>query len=278
MEMIDRYMSEINKYPVLSREQEVKIAMRYRETGDVQASHELVRANLRFVVKTAHEFRGYDLRLMDLVQEGNLGLVLAVKKFDPDKGYRLISYAVWWIRAYMWSYAMRSWSLVKLGTTQNQRKLFFSLRGARDRADSAAGDGQRAGSAALAKDLDVAEIEIDQMEARMTARDMSLDAKVVLGARQTHMDMLAENESGLDDKMSRFETRSLVREQVRKLEPELNEREGYIVANRLLAEQPQTLREIGDRFKISRERTRQIEDSVLRKLGAALTSCGLQAA
>src|SRR5688572_8623248 len=134
---IDRYIAEINHYPVLTRAQELKLALAYRDTHDVKAGHQLVVSNLRFVVKIAHEYRGYGLRLTDLIQEGNIGLMMAIKKFDPDKGYRVVSYAVWWIRAYMQNYVLKSWSLVKLGTTQAQRKLFFKLRAERDRADRA---------------------------------------------------------------------------------------------------------------------------------------------
>ena len=152
---IDRYVSEINRYKLLTREGEMELALRYRDASDLQAAHKLVVSNLRFVVKIAHEYRGYGFKLLDLIQEGNIGLMMAVKKFDPSKGYRLISYAVWWIRAYIQNFIIRSWSLVKLGTTQAQRKLFFKLRSERERADRAAGPGSTASTTELAQRLDV---------------------------------------------------------------------------------------------------------------------------
>jgi len=170
---IDRYVAEINKYPLLTREEEVALAERYRKDGDLEAAHQLVVSNLRFVVKIAHEYRGYSLKLLDLIQEGNIGLMMAVKKFDASKGYRLISYAVWWIRAYIQNFIMRSWSLVKLGTTQAQRKLFFKLRSERERADREAGEGETATTKALAGRLEVAETDVVDMEARLAARDFS---------------------------------------------------------------------------------------------------------
>src|SRR5262245_39119569 len=157
---IDRFVSEINRYSLLTREQEMALALRYRDGGELEAAHHLVVSNLRFVVKIAHEYRGYGFKLLDLIQEGNIGLMMAVKKFDPSKGYRLISYAVWWIRAYIQNFIIRSWSLVKLGTTQAQRKLFFKLRSERERADRAAGPGSQASTSDLAKRLDVGESDV----------------------------------------------------------------------------------------------------------------------
>jgi len=271
---IDRYVGEINKYPLLTREQEVALAEKYRKDSDLEAAHELVVSNLRFVVKIAHEYRGYSLKLLDLIQEGNIGLMMAVKKFDASKGYRLISYAVWWIRAYIQNFIMRSWSLVKLGTTQAQRKLFFKLRSERERADRAAGDGETASTSTLAGRLEVAETDVVDMEARLSARDFSLDVELQDGARQTHMDLLSIDAASQEERVAEAEERSLLRGKVYEAMEHLNEKERYIVENRLMAEEPKTLQEIGQHFQISRERARQIEGNVIRKIRTALVESG----
>ncbi len=271
---IDRYVSEINKYPLLTREQEVELAVRFRNGGDLEAAHQLVVSNLRFVVKIAHEYRGYSLKLLDLVQEGNIGLMMAVKKFDPGKGYRLISYAVWWIRAYIQNFIMRSWSLVKLGTTQAQRKLFFKLRSERERADREAGEGVSASTESLAQRLEVGENDVVDMEARLSARDFSLDVELQDGARQTHMDLLSEDGASQEERVAEAEERSLLRGKVIEAMEHLNEKERYIVENRLMADEPKTLQEIGQHFRISRERARQIEGNVIRKIRVALVESG----
>ena len=271
---IDRYVAEINKYPLLTREQEVALAERYRKDGDLEAAHQLVVSNLRFVVKIAHEYRGYSLKLLDLIQEGNIGLMMAVKKFDASKGYRLISYAVWWIRAYIQNFIMRSWSLVKLGTTQAQRKLFFKLRSERERADREAGEGETATTKALAGRLEVAETDVVDMEARLAARDFSLDVELQDGARQTHMDLLSAENASQEERVAEMEERQLLRGKVYEAMEHLNEKERYIVENRLMAEEPKTLQEIGQHFQISRERARQIEGNVIRKIRSALVESG----
>ena len=212
---LDRYVSEINAYPVLSRADEVGLAEAYRAGTNFQAAHRLIVSNLRFVVKVAHEYRGYGLKLLDLIQEGNIGLMMAVKKFEPAKGYRLISYAVWWIRAYIQNFILRSWSLVKLGTTQAQRKLFFKLRSERERADRAAGPGMSASSHELAERLQVEEREIIDMEMRLAARDFSLDAEVQDGSRLTHVDLLVGEQGGtVEDTYAEDEAKQLLRHRV----------------------------------------------------------------
>jgi len=275
---IDRYVSEINRYPLLTRAQEVALAERYRKSGDLQAAHQLVVSNLRFVVKVAHEYRGYSLRLLDLIQEGNIGLMLAVKKFDPDKGYRLISYAVWWIRAYIQNFIIRSWSLVKLGTTQAQRRLFFKLRSERERADREAGPGKTALASELAGRLKVAENDIEDMEVRLAARDFSLDAELDDGARQTHLDLVADDRVDQEDRLATAEERRALRREVNHAMKSFNEKESYIVEHRLMAEEPETLHEIGAHFHISRERARQIEGSVIKKIRTVLESSRLNLA
>jgi RNA polymerase sigma-32 factor len=274
---IDQYVSEINRYKLLTREEETELAIRYTEAGELSAAHKLVVSNLRFVVKIAHEYRGYGLKLLDLVQEGNIGLMMAVKKFDPSKGYRLISYAVWWIRAYIQNFIIRSWSLVKLGTTQAQRKLFFKLRSERDRADREAGPGEVASAGSLAKRLKVAEGEVNDMEMRLAARDFSLDAELEPGARQSHLDLLADDKGpNQEEELAKLEERRLVRGKVHEAMGSLNEKERYIVENRLMTDEPKTLQEIGQHFAISRERARQIEGNVIRKIRMHLADTGLE--
>lgn len=275
-ESVDRYVQEINRYALLTREEEVALAERYRATGDLKIAHQLVVANLRFVVKISHEYRGYGLKLLDLIQEGNIGLMMAVKKFDPRKGYRLISYAVWWIRAYIQNFVIRSWSLVKLGTTQAQRKLFFRLRSERERADRDAGPGELASTKNLAKRLKVVEADVLDMEGRMAAHDFSLDTELESGGRQTHLDMVADAQvTSQEEALGEHEERHVVRTRVRQAMTTLNEKERFIVENRLMTDEPRTLQEIGARFRISRERARQIEGNVLRKIKTAFEGAGL---
>lgn len=273
---IDRYVSDINRYKLLSREEEMELARAYRDSSDLQAAHRLVVSNLRFVVKISHEYRGYGFKLLDLVQEGNIGLMMAVKKFDPDKGYRLISYAVWWIRAYIQNFIIRSWSLVKLGTTQAQRKLFFKLRSEREKADREAGPGETADVGELAERLGVETSDIMDMEMRLGARDFSLDAEIDDGARQSHVDLLKFHGAGQESMVGDMEERQFVRSKVGEAMSNLNEKERYIVEHRLLADEPKTLHEIGQHFGISRERARQIEGNVLRKLKTVFLASGHQ--
>ena len=274
---IDQYISEINRYSVLSREEESRLARKYRDAQDLDSAHMLVVSNLRFVAQAAHEYRGYGLKLLDLIQEGNIGLMMAVKKFDPEKGYRLISYGVWWIRAYIQNFIMRSWSLVKLGTTQAQRKLFFKLRSERERANKRAGDGERASTKSLADRLAVGEKDVVDMEQRLAARDFSLDVELQEGARQTHLDLLTDElEESQEELYAEKEEREVLRTKVDEAMEAFNEKERYIVQNRLMTDEPQTLQTIGQNFGISRERARQIEGNVIRKIRVALAGSGLE--
>jgi RNA polymerase sigma-32 factor len=273
---MDRYVLEIKRYPVLTRQQEIDLAKRHILDAELDAAHQLVVSNLRFVVKISHEYSGYGLKLLDLVQEGNIGLMMAVKRFDPEKGFRLISYAVWWIRAYIQNFVMRSWSLVKLGTTQAQRKLFFKLRSERERADREADGGAPATSDQLAQRLSVDERDIIDMGVRLGSRDFSLDVELRDGARQTLMDRLAAPNADPEDAYAGHEERTILRGSVEEAMEHLNEKERYIVENRLLAEDPQSLRQVGCHFGISRERARQIEGNVTRKIRTAVVGGGLE--
>ncbi len=273
---LDRFVSEVSRYPVLDREAEQRLARQYRDDGDVDAAHKLVVSNLRFVIKIAHTYRGYGLTLLDLVQEGNIGLMHAVKKFDPDKGYRLISYAVWWIRAHIQSFVMRSWSLVKLGSGRVKRKLFFKLRSQRSEIEAANQGDVEATKDALAVRLGVSKEDISDMEARMAARDFSLDAPLAddLGAR--HLDMLEDGTPDPESLAMAEEEHRLLHEVLEAGSKDLNERESYILEHRLLADEPDTLATIGDEFGVSRERARQIEARLLKKLKAAAIDAKLE--
>jgi RNA polymerase sigma-32 factor len=265
---LDLYMAEVSRHPLLSRPQELQLARRLVDEGDVRAAHGLVVANLRFVVKIAHEYRGYGLKLLDLIQEGNIGLMMAVKKFDPDKGYRLISYAVWWIRAHIKSYIMRSWSLVRMGAGRIQRKLFFKLRSERNRAEQdGAGDGEPIDAPAMASRLGVHVDDITEMDLRLACRDYSLDAQ--LGdtpSAASHLDMLPSSEPNQEDMLGDAQEKRQVQQHVAAAMRTLNDKERYIVEQRLLRDEPQTLQQIGNTFKVSRERVRQLETRVLQKL------------
>jgi len=270
VDSLDRYVAEINRYKLLTREQEMVLALKYAKSGDLEAAHELVTSNLRFVVKIAHEYKGYGLRLLDLIQEGNIGLMMAVKKFEPDRGYRLISYAVWWIRAYMQNFILRSWSLVKLGTTQAQRKLFYKLRGTQAqiaRLQGAEADlSFRADPSKVATALGVSVEDVVEMDQRLGGRDFSLDQQVTDDSRQTYLERLVDSEELQDETVANDEQHARLKARVDQALSTLNEKERYIVEKRLMADEPLTLREIGEKFKISRERARQIEANVMKKV------------
>lgn len=258
-------LAHMNKWPLLSREQEVALATRYQQTGDTHAAHTLACSNLRFVVKIAHDYAGYGLDLNDLIQEGNMGLFIAVKKYDPNRGYRLISYAVWWIRAYIQSYVMRSWSLVKIGTTQVERKLFFKLRSTRSRLESAT-PGDSATVSAIARELGVDEASVSSTEMRLAGRDYSLDVNVAPESRQTRRDELLDSAPTPEQMYSRNEARQVLHKHFEESLLELKERERYVVRHRLMSDEPQTLRRLGMRLRVSRERVRQIQNTAMRKL------------
>jgi RNA polymerase sigma-32 factor len=269
---LDLYMSEINRFPILTAEEEFRLAVQLAKFNDMEAAEKLVVSNLRFVVKIAHEYRNYGLKLADLVQEGNIGLMHAVKKFDPYKGYRLISYAVWWIRAYIQNYIIKSWSLVKIGTTQAQRKLFFKLAQARKKLESLSE--KRPEFAEIAATLGVRPEEIEEMDIRMSGRDLSLDAQVVEDGESTHMDYLMYDGEDQEAALIRKEEMALVQHNIAGALAKLNEKESFIIRNRVMADNPLTLQAIGDRYHITRERARQIEKQALRKLGLAIPSLG----
>jgi len=276
---LELYLSEINRFPLLSLEEEQRLARCHRDRGDTRAAHALVTANLRFVVKVAHEYRAYGLRLADLIQEGNIGLMRAVQKFDPDKGIRLISYAVWWIRAYIQNFLLRSWSMVKVGTTQAQRKLFFSL--GRTRRALCADDGAGAlgpdDFRRIARRLHVKPSEVEEMEQRMDGRDVSLDAPVGDDGGAVHLDFVPSREPGADLELGEAEEKLQLRLAVAEALERLDERERFIIVKRIMSERPMTLKELGEHFGFSRERARQLEIRAKQKLRVCLGATASEA-
>jgi len=263
LDSLEHYMMQINRFDLLSAEQELALARRFRNEGDLEAAHQLICANLRFVVKVANEYRNYGLRLLDLVQEGNIGLMQAVKKFDPERGIRLITYAVWWIRATIQNYIIRSWSLVKLGTTQAQRKLFFKLAQARNAIRNLTGSDQLA---EVARELEVETAVVEEMSQRLGQREMSLDMELTAGEDYTLLDTLADERENQEELLIGRESHDLLADRTRQALASLPERERRIVEQRILAERPSTLQELADDLGISRERVRQIERNALGKL------------
>jgi len=264
---LQRYLVEIRRYPLLSREEEHTLGLRYREQGDLDAAYRLVTANLRLVVMIAREYQRASRNLLDLIQEGNIGLMEAVKKFDPYRGIRFPSYAVWWIRAYIIRYLMNNWRMVKLGTTQAQRKLFFNLQKEKEKLEA---EGIWPGPKLLAQRLDVRESEVIEMDQRLSGRDVSVDATVAEDAGRTLLDVLPSGELAAEEAVAAAEFRDRVSQKMHEFGATLKGKEAVIVESRLLAERPQTLQEIGERYHISRERVRQIEQRLKKKLKAFL--------
>jgi RNA polymerase sigma-32 factor len=264
------YMAEVSRHPLLTREEEHELAVRYRETGDVQAAYALVASNLRLVVKIAYEYRRTAFQLLDLIQEGNLGLMQAVKKYDPFKGVKLSSYAAWWIRAYIIRFLMENWRLVKLGTTQAQRKLFFNLGKERE---ALIARGIDPTPRLLASNLAVEEHEVEEMTARLAADDLSLDAPARVGdeGAATPLDRLPSAASPpADVSLGEEQLRRLFREQLDAFAATItDEKEKFIFEHRLLpaeGREPLTLQEVGDRYRLTRERARQIEAKLTARL------------
>jgi RNA polymerase sigma-32 factor len=260
------YMAEVRRYPLLSAEEEETLSRRLIEHNDRDAARRLVEANLRLVVKIAHEFRRAHANLLDLVQEGNIGLINAVRKFDPSRNVKLASYATYWIRAYILKFLLNNWRLVKVGTTQTQRKLFYNLRKERDRLEQL---GFTPSSALLAKNLDVSEREVIEMERRLAAPEASLDAPIGRDpddANRTRLDVIPSDAQRPDHAAEQVEFQNLIRVKLERFAEGLDEREQQIFRDRLLRDEPLTLQEIGERYHVSRERVRQIEKQMVARL------------
>lgn len=260
---LSHYLSQVNQYSILSAEEEFDLAVRYKEKEEPDVAHRLITSNLRFVVKVALEYRGYGAKLLDLIQEGNVGLMLALKRFDPYKGYRFISYAIWWIRAYIQNFIIGSWSLVKVGTTQVQKKLFYKMGKIKGLADEERKDEKLA---ELAQKLNVRCSDIEVMQERFANRDLSLDAKLEWDQHVTFLELLPDFSPDQEEVLGDREEDESLKESVEKALEALNERERFIIRHRVMTEDSMTLQELGDKFQISRERVRQIEAEALKKL------------
>ena len=255
------YLAEISKYPVLARDRELEVSRLVFENKDVKAAQKLVTANLRLVVKISLEYYNSYLNILDLIQEGNVGLLHAVRKYNPYKGTKFSTYASFWIRAYILKHIMDSWSLVKVGTTQGQRKLFYRLNKEKQKLEAL---GVYPAPKILAGILEVKEEEVDCMQQRLIFTDISLEAPVHDGSDDTVMDTIKTDED-VEDLVSRKEESEMLAVKVREFKSGLSDKEIFIFEQRTLSEEPRTLQEIGAVFRISRERVRQIEGRVLKK-------------
>ncbi len=263
------FLSEVRKIKVLSREREYELAVRYRETGDREAAHELVVSHLPIVLKVAFKYRHYRLQVQDLVQEGTIGLMKALQRFDPYRGYRLVSFAIWWIKAYIRNFIIKSWNLVKLGTTQAQRKLFYRIGDIGEHMDE---ESRSERIKDLALELKVKEDDVIEMEARVRARDWSLNDTVGEAEGLTGMDLLEDEAPNQEKLLMQKETQAAVSELTEQAMKKLDPRERLIIEKRFFGDPRWTLQKLGDHFGTTRERVRQLEKRALGKLKQELQS------
>lgn len=257
------YLAEIRQFKILTEDEERFYAERLYEEKSLESAHTLITSNLRYVVKVAHEYRHYGLRMLDLIQEGNIGLMMAVRKFNPYKGVRLISYAVWWIRAYIQNYILSAWSLVKIGTTQSQRKLFYGLRKAKDKLLQMTGHDPDIADTALM--LQVSDQDVTDMEQRLKG-EISLDSHIGDGDDITVLDTIHDERMNQEELLGNYQQENQLKQHIATAVAGLNEKERFIVEKRIASDEPLTLQDIADHFQISRERVRQIEERAVAKL------------
>ncbi|MBL0925952.1 MAG: RNA polymerase sigma factor RpoH [Sphingomonadaceae bacterium] len=269
---LNRYLSEIRKFPVLKPEQEYMLAKRYQEHGDPKAAEQLVTSHLRLVSKIAMGYRGYGLPVSELISEGNIGLMQGVKKFDPDRGFRLATYAMWWIRASMQEFILRSWSLVKIGTTAAQKKLFFNLRRMKNNLQAFEdGDLNPEAVAKIATDLGVSEDEVHNMNRRMAmGGDTSLNVPMREDGDGQWQDWLVDDEPLQDERVADAQEGDMRHAMLSEALDSLNDREKHILTERRLIDEPKTLEELSQTYNVSRERVRQIEVRAFEKLQKAM--------
>ena len=269
---LSRYLDEIRKFPMLQPDQEFMLAKRWREHDDRDAAHQLVTSHLRLVAKIAMGYRGYGLPVSELISEGNIGLMQGVKKFEPDRGFRLATYAMWWIRASIQEFILRSWSLVKMGTTAAQKKLFFNLRRMKNNIEAFEdGDLHPEDVTKIATDLGVSEDEVVSMNRRMAmGGDTSLNVPMREDGEGQWQDWLADENPLQDERVADAEERGLRHDLLVEAMDSLNDREKHILAERRLADEPKTLEELSQVYGVSRERVRQIEVRAFEKLQKAM--------
>jgi RNA polymerase sigma-32 factor len=264
---LSRYLTEIRKFPMLAKDEEFMLAQRWKEHQDSEAAHKMVTSHLRLVAKIAMGYRGYGLPIGEVISEGNVGLMQAVKKFEPDKGFRLATYAMWWIRASIQEYILRSWSLVKMGTTAAQKKLFFNLRKAKNQMKAMEeGDLPPDKVKAIAKQLDVPEQDVVQMNRRLMSPDHSLNAPLREEGEGEWQDWLVDESDNQEVKLGESEELNRRQRMLAEAMGGLNERERYILTERRLRDDPTTLEDLSQKYGISRERVRQIEVRAFEKL------------
>ena len=274
---LNRYLSEIRKFPVLKPEQEYMLAKRFQEHGDTKAAEQLVTSHLRLVSKIAMGYRGYGLPVSELISEGNIGLMQGVKKFDPDRGFRLATYAMWWIKASIQEYILRSWSLVKIGTTAAQKKLFFNLRRMKGEIKALEeGDLTPEHVETIATKLDVSEEDVVSMNRRMSGPDSSLNAPLRIDADGEWQDWLVDESENQETILADQEEMAERREMLANAMRVLNDRERRILVARRLQEEPVTLEDLSQKYGISRERVRQIEVRAFEKLQKAMRSAAVE--
>ena len=261
------YLQEIKKFPILTAEEEYMLAKRYKEHGDTEAAHKLVTSHLRLVAKIAMGYRGYGLPVTDLISEGNVGIMQAVKKFEPERGFRLATYAMWWIRAQIQEYVLHSWSLVKIGTTAAQKKLFFNLRKLKNQLSSIdTGDLSPENAREIASRLNVKEAEVLDMDNRLFSGDQSLNVQVGEEGDTEWQDMLVDSKDTQDNILANSNELSFRKKIFEQALEVLNDREKEIISLRKLKDKPVKLEELSKKFNISRERVRQIEEKAFEKL------------
>jgi RNA polymerase sigma-32 factor len=261
------YLQEIKKFPILTAEEEYMLAKRYKEHGDTEAAHKLVTSHLRLVAKIAMGYRGYGLPVTDLISEGNVGIMQAVKKFDPERGFRLATYAMWWIRAQIQEYVLHSWSLVKIGTTAAQKKLFFNLRKLKNQLSSIdTGNLSPENAREIASRLNVKEAEVLDMDNRLFSGDQSLNVQVGEEGDTEWQDMLVDSNDTQDNILANSNELSFRKKIFEQALEVLNDREKEIISLRKLKDKPVKLEELSKKFNISRERVRQIEEKAFEKL------------
>lgn len=258
------YLYEIKKYNLLTKEEETELAIRVKEYNDEEAAYRLITSNLRLVVKIAMDFHRYWTKsLLDLIQEGNLGLIQAVKKFDPYRGIKFSYYSSYWIKAYMLSFIMKNWKLVKIGTTQTQRKLFYNLAKEREKLIS---QGIMPETKLLAERLNVKETDIEEMTQRLGSGEVSINAPVGDGGKEEYSSFLPDDKMDIDEQLSEIQGRSVLLNKLEEYKKTLNGKELDIFESRIMSDSPLTLQELGDRYSISRERVRQIQARIVNNI------------
>lgn len=270
---LSRYLDQIRKFPMLTADEEYMLAKSWQEHGDLEAAHRLVTSHLRLVAKIATGYRGYGLPLAELISEGNVGMMQAVKRFDPERGFRLATYAMWWIRAAIQEYILHSWSLVKIGTTAAQKKLFFNLRKLKGQMQAIEeGDLSPERVTAIAEKLDVPEAEVVSMNRRMAAPDHSLNAPLRSDSESEWQDWLVDEQDDQETRLGQSEELALRRDLLTDAMTTLNPRECHVLTERRLKEAPATLEDLSKVYNVSRERIRQIEVRAFEKLQKAMKS------